>query len=314
MMPFAVLPHRGSQWLCRVRGGEVEPLVACPGGRGAKRVIADDASAVAVLAKDRRQAGLFTIEAGEPWLVEQLPMADLPPECEGHAVAAVEGTLLVGGRGRGGEALWSRHGAGAVPWVEIPLPEHVRKFGKAVDGLLRSGEKLIVIDDIVLPKWVLEYDILGGGQFGLARTVQLPSHTSYERIYHAAIGEPGIVLLSQCMNHGTVSRHVWMLATESLTEICHERGRAGGLAELMVGRLRGRERVILEARDAAFVEATLAVACGRRGLIVADVGSLARLPLILTDGRLSDMLRISRFAGCDCRWSQRYGGSRCPGR
>ena len=62
MMPFAVLPHRGSQWLCRVRGGEVEPLVDCPGGRGAKRAIAEDVSAVAVLVKDRRQAGLFTAE------------------------------------------------------------------------------------------------------------------------------------------------------------------------------------------------------------------------------------------------------------
>lgn len=46
MMSFAVLPHRGSQWLCRVGGGAVEPLVAAPGGRGARHVIADDAAAL----------------------------------------------------------------------------------------------------------------------------------------------------------------------------------------------------------------------------------------------------------------------------
>lgn len=274
MMSFAVLPHRGSQWLCRVGGGAVEPLVAAPGGRGARHVIADDAAALAVLTKDRRQAGLFTIQASEPWLVEQLPIAELPPECEGHTVAAVEGTLLVGGHARNGEALWSRHGAGPVPWVEIPLPEFVRQYGKAVDGLLRSGDKLIVIDNIVLPKWVLEYDILGGGQFGLVRTVELPFHTSYENVYQAAIGEPGIVLLSHGMNHGTVSSHVWMLAKESLVEIRHVCGRAGGWLEMMGVKPRGRAKVILEARDAAFVGGMLAVACGRRGMIVADVSSL----------------------------------------
>ena len=73
----------------------------------------------------------FTIAASEPWRVEQLPIAELPPEWEGYTVAAVEGTLLVGGHTRNGEALWSRHGAGSVPWVEIPLPEFVRQYGKA---------------------------------------------------------------------------------------------------------------------------------------------------------------------------------------
>ena len=281
-MFLAALPVEGSTWLCQVNGGAVKPLAACPGDQRAEYVISDDASALAVLESDGKRASLLTIVADDPWLVPHLPFAALPRKCRGHVVTTIDGTLLVGGHGPEGEALWARDGAGCNGWQELMLPQALRQTGKAVDGLLRADQRLIVIDDIVMPKWVLEYEILGGGTFSHVRTEQLPFHTTYERIYSAAIGEPGVGLLSHGINHGTVSHHVWILDTELLTEIRHSSGWSTTRRKIDGRKPSGREQAILRARALEFVQQILVVACGPRGMIVADV---RRSPAPATHGR-----------------------------
>jgi len=288
---LAALPVEGSIWLCQVDAGAVKPLVACPGSPKAAYVVSDDASALAVLESDRKRASLLMIVDDDPWLVPHLPFAALPRRCLGHVVAAIDGTLLVGGHGPEGEALWARDGAGCTTWRELMLPQALRQSGKAVDGLLRSDRRLIVIDDIVMPKWVLEYEILGGGKFSHIRTEQLPFHTTYERIYSAAIGEPGIGLLSHGINHGTVSHHVWILDTESLTEIRHSSGWSATWRKIDDNKPSGRQQAILRARALEFVQHILVVACGRRGMIVADVRTS---PTLSTRGRRG-MIPFRRF-------------------
>lgn len=270
-MAFAVLPIQGAAFLCRVDGGTIEPLEQCPGGAKALRVIADDASTLAILTRDRTRAGLFALRAEAPWLVPLLPFTELPNRCFGHVVASVRDTLITGGHGQSGEALWCRHGGGDAMWREVELPTYMRRAGKAVDGLLFSGDRLIVIDDIVMPKWILEYEIAGDGVFSLTRTRQLPFHTTYERIHHAAIGAPGIGLLSRGINHGTVSGHAWVLDVESFTQLRHAGARSGGWRRCIGRKPTVRDRAILRAREVAFVRNIMVAACGRRGIIVADV-------------------------------------------
>ncbi len=269
-MSLAVLPIEGVNWLCSTRGECVKLRAKAPGAADARYTIAPDSSMLAVLDSNSKRAGLFRILAEEPWLERVLPFANLPKRCVGHALAVVGDNLLVGGEAKTSEALWMRTAGSAGPWRAIPLPAEIALPGKAIDGLLLDGNRLIAVDNFVLPKWVLVYAAEGPGELRQTDAIELRSHTSYERVCATAWGRPGAALLSQGINHGVFSVYLSVLDANTLQEIAvwssHSLGHAGHTQKPVGGPLLG-------ARDIAFVGDQLLVACGEDGLLRIDLGT-----------------------------------------
>jgi hypothetical protein len=129
--------------------------------------------------------------------------------------------LLIGGKGPNHEALWQRTPSASSDWMAVALPQDIMKRGKAVDGLHLLGDTLVVVDDIVTPKWLLLYDLLGSGAPIHRDTIRLPHHTTYERIIHTFLGATGLWCLSKGINHGVASAHLWRLALTDFVEDAH---------------------------------------------------------------------------------------------
>ncbi len=266
MPQHAILPFEGQTHLCTVEQGEVRPLVLAPGNADAHYFLSRSADRVAVLDSSRRRAGLFDVLPQEPWLRRNLPFATLPRGCVGHAALAWGDTLLVGGRSKASEALWSRSRATDPGWTAIPLPKQIELRGKAIDGLHRLEDQLIAVDDIVTPKWIVIYRF-EAGEFLLERCVRLPSHTTYERITQSFLGDSGLTLLSRGVNHGRLSQHAWLLSMDRFKEkACWSA--AGQVSEDATSPL---SDALLSARTIAEVNGYMVLGCGAEGVLVAKL-------------------------------------------
>jgi len=78
----------------------------------------------------------------------------------------------------------------------MELPPELMRFGKSIDALVVADERLIAVDDIVLPKWLLVYDLSQGGVPPLVSTVQLPNHGKFESVLGSALGTEYIAVIS----------------------------------------------------------------------------------------------------------------------
>ena len=217
----AVVPRNGVACLCATRDGQLEVLSEAPGEQDARHVLSEDGRFLAVMDRGNTRAGLYELLPEEPWIHETLPLAPLPNGCIGHAALPMRDRLLIGGHGPNHEALWQRTTGANSNWITIPLPPEVLQRGKAVDGLHLLGDTLVVVDDIVTPKWLLLYDLPGCGMPVHRDIIRLPSHTTYERIIHSFLGNSGLWCLSKGINHGVASTHLWRLSLPGFEQDAH---------------------------------------------------------------------------------------------
>jgi hypothetical protein len=143
----------------------------------------------------------------------------LPEKYEVRAVSVRGGVAYVGGR-CGSEVLGRVElESGPLRWQPMDVPEEVRRWGKAVDAFVWRGERLVAVDDIVMPKWLLVYDTAWPLAPRLVSTVELQAHCSYETI-HAGVGSDSCIgLISTSMNHGWSGVHLSILDASSFAEL-----------------------------------------------------------------------------------------------
>ena len=218
---MVILPHTGAWHIGFTTAGRFTPVQACPATMDAALTLSPRGDSFTVLDSDRKRASLYRILPDEPWIEPAVRPASLPKGCIGHATLGINGTLFVGGHGKSGEALWLRSRDDADQWREIPLPSAIRRPGKAVDGLHWDGERLIAVDNIVRPKWLLLYDVLAGHSLTLIDEIQLPSHVTHERVVASCLGEGRLGVISRGINHGRASTHVWVLETTRFEQVRH---------------------------------------------------------------------------------------------
>jgi hypothetical protein len=75
------------------------------------------------------------------------------------------------------------------------LPVDFHK-GKSIDDLLVRGNELILVDDIMFPKYIFTYDITEPSNPKHLATEKLPNNGTYEHIKKSDAGGDTVVLLS----------------------------------------------------------------------------------------------------------------------
>lgn len=298
---WAVLPWDGRPHLCAVAGGQVEPLTVLPGRDQPQYFPSVDGRQLAILDHKGKRAGLLDVLSEAPWVKTVLPFAFLGPRQVGHTAMPVSGTLIVGGHSKSGESLWRRAANDPMRWTLVPLPEQLGFPGKAIDGLHLHDGALIVVDDLIMPLWMMVYAVDEAGELTLGQVEQLPVHTTYERVTHSSLGPKGLAALSRGINHGTFSTHVWVLDLVRYREIaCWSSWRSNRApygddnGPPTDGQSDARD-ALLSARMVVECAGHLVVACGPAGAMSIRLGSHTRRD----DEHALSMLQLVGLASCD---------------
>jgi hypothetical protein len=144
----------------------------------------------------------------------------------------------------------------------VPLPVDFGA-GKAIDDLLQEDNELLVVDNIVYPKYLFFYQLPTEAQLPQwQRTHQLPFSRVYEHIKRAAWSAQFIALLSNSTGMGGTGRYVSVLRRSDLKPVF--------VASLYYTRHRLSSTSVnnpdWELNGIDLQGDTLVLACGRRGL------------------------------------------------
>lgn len=218
-MTFAFLPHEGEIWICHADGPRITPLAPAPGERHALRKFSTDRGEFGFLDQAGKRLGCYRILKDDPWYETVMPPVTLPPACVAKDFLIHDGHVIAGGHSKKGEALWARTPGRDNVWRSISLPEGVGKRGKSIDAVFVRDDKLIAIDNILMPKWILVYPLLPEISAAGVEMVRLRAHTTYEYIDQAAEGQDVYALSSSGINHGIRSYYVSLIRKKDLKEI-----------------------------------------------------------------------------------------------
>ena len=206
-MSLELLVYEGQLSLCRCEGGVVERLSVFPVPCPDLWCWSEDRAHVLVVDQQRKRVTTYRLE-GDRFECTMSPRA-LPRGVVAHCVAMKGSQPYIGA-----SSVWiPKHERG---WAQTKMPGFARGDGKQLDGLILDGDRLVAVDDLLLPKWNLEYDISTPDQPRYIRCESIRANTSYERIYAASGGERWFAALSHGMNHGHTSSYCTVFALDSL--------------------------------------------------------------------------------------------------
>lgn len=134
-----------------------------------------------------------------------------------HAIVVIDDVAFIGADA-GGSMLGYVDLRAASDWKPIAIPDQLNTFGKGIDGFAHDGSRLVAIDDIVLPRYMLLVDIQAPRSPRFLESRHLPAHSSAERILSVSSNHDTIALLSTSANHGAFSSHVSFLDLRTLEE------------------------------------------------------------------------------------------------
>ncbi len=222
---FIILPINDCWWICQINEQEVKHLAKAPGGADARYFTSPSEPLLfAYVDQVRKRVALYRYLNAEPWFEKIISPSTLPRNCRADDVLIHNGLLYVGGRGKMGECLWTRDKKDEN-WRLIPMPSDICLSGdlfsryKSIDLVFWDGKRLIAVDNFVIPKWILTYDITDNKEITHLESIGLCIHTTYEKVITGAMNQNYIALISGGINHGTVSIHLSILDTGTLTEI-----------------------------------------------------------------------------------------------
>lgn len=103
----------------------------------------------------------------------------------------------------------------------IDLPIKVVE-GKSIDDLLINGDELILVDNIIYPKYLLKYDISVPETPVHTETITLPNNGTYEHIVKGDINRDWLIIYSSTVGAGGVSQFITISGkTEGRLHIHH---------------------------------------------------------------------------------------------
>ncbi len=104
-------------------------------------------------------------------------------------------------------------------WFKLSIPKELMKYGKSIDDILVDEQQLIAVDDIVLPKYILFYNIDDSGSKYIEH-LKLVANGSYEHIRKAQISENYIGLFSTTVGRSGAYNHITLYERNNKNSFC----------------------------------------------------------------------------------------------
>lgn len=104
-------------------------------------------------------------------------------------------------------------------WFSLEIPTQLLFPRKAIDDLLVNDSILIAVDNLVMPKYILYYNLNSKiGKLSFSHLFELKSNTSYESIRKAYITDKYLGLISGGYNQGTGhSEHITIYELDNMS-------------------------------------------------------------------------------------------------
>ncbi len=149
----------------------------------------DQKSTVAVIDTSVNSVYLFNIKSKIKTTLK------IPFEIKPKSILLNEDNLFIGGEM--GSELLIQYNLKNKRWYNLQVPVEVMSPGKAVDDLVINDSLLIAIDNIVMPKYVLVYNLNPKGKLALSHYKELKTNGAYESILQARITNKYLGLISR---------------------------------------------------------------------------------------------------------------------
>ena len=171
----------------------------------------DQKERVAILDTARNSITLYEIQTSK-----EIKLS-IPYDLKPKTILINEDNLFIGGE-MGSEMLIQYH-IQSDKWYQLEIPTEVLLWEKAIDDLLINDSLLIAIDNIVLPKYILFYQLNTAEKLALSHFKALKSNAAYESIYQGRISLDYLALRSSAFsaNAGN-SEHITIYKGLDLTK------------------------------------------------------------------------------------------------
>lgn len=204
-----LLPGPEGWHLYACAGEEMERLAPLPMTGQLMWCWSDDRRHLLAVDQGGKRVTTYWLE-GESFVRTMSP-STLPKDVKAHCIAMKGAQPYIGE-----VSLWLPRGPGQ--WAHIPMPDFASGEGKRLDGLLIDRDRLIAVDDLMLPKYNLEYDITDPANPVYVGAQRIRPNITYERIYAAARGMRWFVTLSRGINHGNQVSYCTVFHLETLSQ------------------------------------------------------------------------------------------------
>jgi hypothetical protein len=196
-----------------------------------------------------------------------------------HALAHRDGVVFVGGDSGAGSALLAIIDLrGPARFQPVDVPERVRALGKRVDGFAFHGDRLIVVDDVVVPKYLLVYDVADARAPRLVDERVMPAGP-LSQVFAVASSDHGLAVLSTSGGRGGAFTHADVYGLDTLIVEARLSARRGTL-------IGPPPEGFLDLRSVALAERTLILAAGADGIGVVALGGRSGPIIPAADVRL----------------------------
>lgn len=292
---LAILPSGERAALYRVQGEELNMLQELDFSIRQRHALGGDRWIVAIInatkehnpwlmeGKDDKPTYLYRAFVEYDGTVNRFPDVPLPRLVLNQTLAIKGEVVYLGGHERRAKDDDSIKGelAGYMDlrlenpdWNPLPLPVEMQE-GKSIDDVLVYGDKLVLVDNIMYPKYLFEYDVSNPLKPVATKTIDLPNNGTYEHIHRGSINANWLALLSGSMGRGGRYEYVSAFSLPSY-EVCltaslqtmpdFEYGDRDEFTSLKEELEKARNKVNLY--DFCVADDHLLIAMGHRGLAV----------------------------------------------
>lgn len=160
---------------------------------------------------DNKYAGIIGNENFYLYDLNLKKVKSFPLNFKPTSINSCKNIVYVGGKSE-------RHDEGEIFAILNLNPNHPKfnslklpidiSYGKSIDDILILNNKLILVDNIIYPKYLIEYDIKMPGKPIHTKTKELKNNGTYEHIVKADINKDWMVLLSTTVGRMGSGSHI----------------------------------------------------------------------------------------------------------
>lgn len=206
MVPYFIIPQSGKSIIAQIINGEIHEIRKVDIPFQSKSVITENNTIVSICF-DLKSLKIHNIQGV---LLKEINNVSY------KAIACKKNTVYFGGECTDDDT--DNYAKGEMFSVidfnnidfqlsEIELPIQV-VMGKSIDDILINENRLILLDNVVYPKYILEYDITNPSAPFHIKTKHLPNNGTYEHIIKGDINNQWMVIFSSTAGRGGVSQHI----------------------------------------------------------------------------------------------------------
>ena len=149
---------------------------------------------------------------------EEEIVKEFPENFRINTIELKDGFVYLGGSWSEGE-LFYVFDLKSKEFYPVPIPDEAFKIGKAIDDILFLDDKIIAVDNIREPKFLIDYNSEELPELKTSKTFSLESNGTDEHIYKGDINEEYLILLSETVSgYIGFSNHISVLKSSDYNQ------------------------------------------------------------------------------------------------